>query len=267
MSNPLIAYYIENMASKEFIETLFNKYGIKYRKSYKYEKHKEVYINSGINIPEKDFVELCRKDWQSAPILYHKNNLSSGILTGHSWHKAMPSNLHYSLQEKVRECIKMQGEIKDLLEIAKDIMKHEYFMTATHDICESSIIEQFTNSLPPSRNKSISDFTFNGIPYDLKVSTYPEGWNNIPCKSQDEQIGLIKSFVGGADSLRVRNEAIGAYNGWGDNRFYIVVADQNRWINNTDALLSEIMNKISSLKKPLVIDIDNETIWAQIVEV
>ena len=267
MSNPLIAYYIENMASKEFIETLFLQYGIKYKKTHSYKKCKEDYIASGITIPKKDFVKLCRKNWQSAPILYHKNNLSSGILTGHSWHKAMPSMLHYSLQDKVRECIEKEGKINDLLEIAKDIMKHEYFMVATHDICESLIIGQFTDSLPPSRSKSISDFTFKDIPYDLKVSTYPEGWNNIPCKSQDEQIGLIKSFVGGADSLRVRSEAIGAYNGWGDNRFYIVVANQERWINDTDALLNEIRNKISALRKPLVIELDNETIWAQIIEV
>ena len=51
MSNPLIAYYIENMASKEFIEALFLQYGIKYKKTHSYKKCKEDYIASGITIP------------------------------------------------------------------------------------------------------------------------------------------------------------------------------------------------------------------------
>ena len=267
MSSPLIEYYIENMASKEFIEALFEKYNICYRKSYNYKKCKETYLASKTEIAEADFIEMCRDWWTPTPIEYHKTNLSSGVLVGHSWHKAMPSMLHYSLQEKIRDCISNEDSVEDLLEIAKDIMKHEYFMVATHDICESLIIRDIPNVLPPTRKKSISDFIFLGIPYDLKVSTYPEGWEHRPCLSEEEKVDLALKLVGGADTLRVRQEAEGALNGWGDNRFYIVVADQDRWIRDTGPLLKEIMDKVSTLVSPMNIRVEEGVMLTHIVEV
>lgn len=267
MNNELIAYYIENMASKEFIEAMFLEYGIRYRKSYSYKKCKELFLESHIEINDDDFTRICREWWHPSPIDYHKQNLSSGILLGHSWHKAMPSMLHYSLQDKVRECISCTGLIEDLLNIARDIMKHEYFMVTTHDICETLIIRDIPNTLPPTRKKSISDFIFNGVPYDLKVSTYPDGWNVQPCQADDDKIKLVQSLVGGADTLRVRRKAVGDINGWGNNRFYIVVADQDRWINDTDCLLDEIMHKVSALSIPLSINVGESTILIQLIEV
>ncbi len=267
MNKELVAYYIENMASYEFIEALFSKYGIRYRKSYNYKRCKNIYIESEVAISEGEFTEFCRSWWHDSPIEYHKRNLSSGVLTGHSWHRAMPSMLHYSLQDKVRECISNSDEIECLLDIGRDIMKHEYFMVATHDICESLIIKGNSKALPPTRKKSISDFVFGGIPYDLKVSRYPEDWNNTPCKSAAEMEELAKKMAEGADSLRIRKQARKSYNGWGGNRFYIVVADQDRWINDTDTLLEEIMNKVSSLGNPLNVAIGDKSILVQMVEV
>lgn len=265
MSSQIIAYYIENMASKEFVEALFNQYGLKYRKSYNCRKCKDVYIKSGININMDEFTEMCRSSWNSSPIDYHKANLSSGILIGHSWHRAMPSMLHHSLQSKVRECISTNSPLDDLLEIGRDIMKHEYFMVATHDICESLIIRNCDTCLPPTHKKSISDFIFRGIPYDLKVSTYPEGFSL--CNSQEDKISLVQSLVGGADKLRIRQEALDALNGWGDNRFYILVADQDRWIQDTECLLKEIMDKVLLLGEPLNVVVGNESILVQLIEV
>lgn len=267
MNKDLVAYYIENMASYEFIEALFSKYGIRYRKSYNYKRCMAIYLESEIAISEDEFADLCRSGWHASPIEYHKRNLSSGVLIGHSWHKAMPSRLHYSLQDKVRECISNTGSIEDLLNIARDIMKHEYFMVATHDICESLIIRDIPNTLPPIRKKSVSDFVFNGVPYDLKVSTYPDGWEKQPCQSNEDKIKLVQSLVGGADALRVRQEAEGAINGWGDNRFYIVVANQDRWITDTSGLLDDIMQKVSTLNDPLRVGIEEETILVHLVEV
>lgn len=267
MCSHLIAYYIEKMASMEFIEALFLKYGIRYRKSYNYKKCKEIFLKSGVGINDDDFTKMCREWWQPSPIDYHKQNLSSGILSGHSWHKAMPSMLHYSLQDKVRECISRTGSIEDLLNIAQDIMKHEYFMVATHDICESLIIRDIPDTLPPSRKKSVSDFVFNGVPYDLKVSTYPDGWDKQPCQSNDDKIQLAQILVGGADTLRVRQEAEGTLKGWGDNRFYIVVANQDRWITETCILLDDIMQKVLTLGNPLKVSIGKESILVHIVEV
>ena len=265
MSSQIITYYIENMASKEFIEALFNQYGLRYRKSYSYRKYKDTYIESEVNINMDEFTEMCRNSWISAPIDYHKANLSSGALVGHSWHRARPSRLHHSLQDKVRECISTNASLDNLLEVGRDIMKHEYFMVATHDICESLIIRDIPTCLPPTRKKSISDFIFRGIPYDLKVSTYPEGFSL--CHSQEEKIALAQSLVGGADNLRIRQEALDALNGWGDNRFYILVSDQDRWIRNTEGLLAEIMDKVSLLDEPLNVEVGNESILVHLVEV
>ncbi len=267
MNKDLVAYYIENMASKEFIEALFNKYGIRFRKSHNYKKCKEKFLESGVDIPLDEFAEFCKSWWQASPIQYHMCNLSSGALIGHSWHSAMPSMLHYSLQDKVREFIYNSAPIDDLLEIGRDIMKHEYFMVATHDICESLIIKENSNALPSTRKKSISDFVFSGIPYDLKVSRYPEGWHNTPCKSADDISELAQKLAMGADTLRIRKQAKESYNGWGGNRFYIVVADQDRWINDTDTLLEEIMNKVASLGNPISVAVGDETILVQMVEV
>lgn len=101
----------------------------------------------------------------------------------------------------------------------------------------------------------------------MKVSTYPEGWNKQPCQSNEDKINLVKNLVGGADSLRVRREAEGALNGWGDNRFYIVVANQDKWIYETGALLDDIMLKVLSLGDPLEVKIGEETILVHLVEV
>ena len=146
-------------------------------------------------------------------------------------------------------------------------MKHEYFMVATHDICESLIIRDISNTLPPTRKKSVSDFIFNGVPYDLKVSTYPEGWDKQPCKTNEDKIKLAQSLVGGADTLRIRQEAEGALNGWGDNRFYVVVANQDKWITDTSSLLDDIMQKVLTLGNPLEVKIGEETILVHLVEV
>lgn len=267
MNNQLIAYYIENMASKEFIEDLFNQYGIRYRKSYNYKKCKEVYCNSEVVIDDAEFVEACRRGWQPSPIEYHINNLQSGQLLGHNWHGARPSMLHLSLQDKVRECIDSQGEIDILWNIAKDIMKQEYFMVAAHDVCESLIIRDIDDTLPPTRLKSISDFIFRCVPYDLKVSTYPQNWTKGLCQTEEDRRELAVLLIENADKQRIRKRAQNTYNGWGNNRFYILVSSQERWFNDTDTLLNNIMENIEQLGDPLEIELGEDSLLVQIVEV
>ena len=191
MSSQIIAYYIENMASKEFIEALFNQYGLRYRKSYSYRKYKDTYIESGVNINMDEFTEMCRNSWISAPIDYHKANLSSGALIGHSWHRARPSKLHYSLQDKVRECISTNASLDNLLEVGRDIMKHEYFMVATHDICESLIIRDIPTCLPPTRKKSISDFIFS----ESNIQKLCLGTGNLFSIFYNKEIGKFNAVL------------------------------------------------------------------------
>lgn len=267
MNKDLIAYYIENMASKEFIQALFLKYGIPYRKSYSYHKHTKAFLDSSINVDPKDFASMCRQTWHSSPIDYHKNNLTSGKLLGHNWHNSRPSQLHLSLQDKVRNCIATNGEIDDLWEIAIDIMKQEYFIVATHDICESLIINDFVDTLPPTRNKSISDFIFKSIPYDLKVSTYPDLWTKGPCRTTKDRTELAMSLLNNADTLRIRKQAKNTHKGWGNNRFYIIVSSQDKWFSNTEYVLKEIKNKIHKLGQPIKITIGQDSLLVQIVEI
>jgi hypothetical protein len=45
------------------------------------------------------------------------------------------------------------------------------------------------------------------------------------------------------------------------------VADQDRWIQDTECLLKEIMDKVSLLDEPLNVEVGNESILVHLIEV
>ena len=136
------------MSSKELITRLFETYSIHYRKSDSYEK----LANRLDEIEQpcftrEQFKDFYRSNWKSCPKDLHITNLKSGNLNGHSWHGSMPSMMHLSMQNKVRDCIEGKFDLNRLIEIGSDIMKHEYFMVAAHDLLESEIIKQFDDTI------------------------------------------------------------------------------------------------------------------------
>jgi hypothetical protein len=196
---------------------------------------------------------FLREKWLPYPIDNHLKHLKSGLLKGQSWHNAMPSFLHRSLQDKVRECASGKYDLNELIKIGGDIMKKEYFIVATHDICESKIILDIEEILPSLTNKGVADFMFRGIPFDLKVSQPVGKWNFETAQKRNKE--FAKSMFVGGDVERIRKQANSSINGWGQNRLYVLTKDDKLWIANPELLLKKIVDKIKQLGEPLEIDI------------
>lgn len=262
----VIRYALRHMCSKELIHQLFDEYNIVYRKSDSYEKLVS-------RLTEEDFKKInllvitkyYRDTWKPTPTNLHLTNLKSGQLSGHSWHGAMPSMLHLSLQNKVREHIDGKYTLKELISIGADVMKHEYFMVAAHDLCETMIIESFPDTIPPVGSKSISDFIFEGIPYDLKITNYFSGETKEYVNKNKQTVA--EKLLAGADVQRIREQAKKTINNWGLNRFYFLVEDQDRWIRDPEGVLLEFKNEIKKLKVPFVVKIDNIEIKVHLIAI
>ena len=116
------------MSSKELIYELYSKNGIKYAKSDTYKKlAKRIFEDNSYKLDLRKLVNYYRANWNPSPMDLHLKNLKSGSLRGHDWHGAMPSMLHLSMQNRVRDCIDGKISLEDLIDIGSDIMKHEYF--------------------------------------------------------------------------------------------------------------------------------------------
>ena len=177
----------------------------------------------------------------------------------------MPSMLHLSLQNKVREHIDGKLKLEELITIGADIMKHEYFMVAVHDLCETMIIENFPSTIPPVGSKSISDFIFEKMPYDLKITNYFGGQTREYVNKNKQAVA--EQLLAGADIQRIREQAKKTINNWGLNRFYFLVEDQDRWIKDPEGVLSELINEVKKLKAPFVVKIDGIEIKVQLIAI
>jgi hypothetical protein len=263
----LIKYCIRHMSSKELIHKLYTDNTIKYAKSDSYKKLAERIDDE--KSPELDlekFIQFFRVKWIPSPIDLHLKNLKSGSLQGHDWHGAMPSMLHLSMQGKVRDCINGKINLEELINIGSDIMKHEYFIVATHDLLETSIIETFDEVIPSIGKKSISDFVFKGIPYDLKNTNYFNNWTRESVNRAKKKVA--EDLIKGADIARIRKQAEGSINGWGLNRFYVMVEDQDLWFKEPEVILKMVLNEIKKLGEPFDIKIeDGITFKAQVVAI
>ena len=266
MNMDIIKYCIRHMSSKELIHQLFDIHGIFFRNSDSYEK-----LENRLN--EKDYEKInqalitkyYRENWKPTPTKLHLENLKSGQLYGHNWHGAMPSMLHLSLQNKVRDHIDGKLTLEELISIGADIMKHEYFMVAAHDLCETMIIETFPNTIPPVGSKSISDFIFDEIPYDLKITNYFGGQTREYVNKNKQAVA--EQLLAGADVQRIREQAKKTINNWGLNRFYFLVEDQDRWIKDPEGVLTELINEVKKLKAPFVVKIDGIEIKVQLIAI
>jgi len=189
LDRDLIGHWIEHMTSKEcaidFLRTILdanNNVVLKQpKKSDNYEKLAELAQNlfKDGKLKLSKIRELSRKKWcdedHQKVINFHWDNLTSGKLGGHDWHGTIPSHLHLGMQGLVRKCRPGDLTLDQLIGYGEDIMKQEYFITATHDIIENAIIKTFDNVIPEIEgHKSITDFIINDTPVDLKVSSYPD---------------------------------------------------------------------------------------------
>lgn len=267
LERDLISHCIEHMSSREYAKQILNDLNITIKSSDSLKKMSERLVDAynadpAINI--EWMRNRYRKDWKSeCPIEYHINNLKSGKLLGHDWHRASPSMLHRCMQDRVRECCSEGNNIDALLNIGTDIMKQEYFIVATHDIIESSIISRIDNVIPPNGGKkSITDFIISDYPMDLKVTSCPKEQKLV---TDDDKICFAEKLYNEADSERTRAQAQKAKNNWGLNRLYVVVKNQDRWFKEPEVIIDSV---IKQLKKPnvLSIKVDSKDISVIVIE-
>jgi len=255
------------MSDKQLIHRYYDELEIKYAKSDSYLKLADrLDVEGAPEIKIDELRNYFRSKWKPAPTDLHLKNLKTGLLNGHNWHGAMPSMLHLSMQERVRDCIEGKIALENLISIGADIMKHEYFMVATHDLLETIIIENFDDAIPPIGKKSISDFVFNGIPYDMKNTNYFSNWTRESVNENKKQVA--QELISGADISRIRKQAEGSINGWGLNRFYIMVEDQELWLREPEKILQLVLNEAEKLADPFDVEVENNiTFKAQLIAI
>ena len=263
----LIEYCIRHMSFKELIHELYAKNGIRHAKSDTYEKlAKRIYDVNSSELDLMKLVHFFRANWSPSPTDLHLKNLKSGVLSGHGWHGAMPSMLHLSMQDRVRDCINGKINLEELINMGSDIMKHEYFIVATHDLLETSIIEAFEDVIPSIGKKSISDFVFKGIPYDLKNTNYFNDWTRESANAHKKEVA--QDLIRGADIARIRKQAVGSINGWGLNRFYVMIEDQDSWFKEPEKILEMVLDEIKELGEPFDVKVEeNITFKSQVIAI
>lgn len=247
----IIEYCLRFMMSKESIGEFLEGKGIDFDIT-TFEKTAKTLKNSDkIKINLNELRQFTRSKWMGTDVEFHIKNLNSGLLRGHDWHGSMPSFLHLSLQKKVREAIMNMDEIESLLEVGTDIMKQEYFIVATHDLCETTIIISNEDSIPSIKQMGVSDFIFKEIPYDLKNSGVPNGWSFEQAK--ENPIEFVESLMEGADTERLRKQAQNSINNWGLNRFYVILKNVDDWIGKSKEILEKIKKESKKLRSPIKI--------------
>lgn len=223
---------------------------------------KKLKVNRSPVITLDTFRAFCYDNWERPDVKMHIKNLKSGILNGHSWHGAMPSMLHLSLQGKVRNVCSGDIKLSDLIKIGGDITKHEYFMVAVADICEDLIIREF-DATPSIISKGVSDFVFNGYPFDLKNTTLP---NAVKLQYATKHLGQFAKFLfNNADTERIRKNAKGSINNWANNRFYVVAKNEIVWTKDPDETLNRLRAEIEKLKKPMKINVGGRDLLCYVV--
>ncbi len=259
----IIRFVFQEMSSKEIAKKYLCQFDIAIQESFSYKKIADIAIRKKSKIKLDELFSFFKKSYQPHPVEYHLKNLRSGMLRGHSWHKTAPSRLHLSLQTKVREHIADERALPSLIQIGSDIMKHEYFMVATHDLIESMLVDKFDFVIPSHRKKGVSDFIFNKIPFDLKNTSYPTGLKNKNATNKE----LADNLISKADTDRIRKQAKRSYKGMGLNRFFVVMENQEDWLNNPDQSLKKLEKRIRVLKAPIKMNIDGISFYCQVVRI
>ena len=253
--NELVLHCLEKMISKPQLLELAKSRGLSPKSGDNMPKIAAAVAKTGMTLGE--VTAHFRGIWKPTDTNALVSALKSGKLRGHDWHGARPSSLHLSLQEKVRESVAGKRSLDDVIVIGADIMRHEYFMVAQHDLVESTIIARYGDVIPPIGSKSITDFVFRKVPVDLKVTVYPEGWKGRAGSLTDDQKREVAAeLYRSADTDRMRKQAEGARHSWGLNRMCVLVKDQDRWFTEPEKLLADLMDRLDAAGEPLSVEVN-----------
>lgn len=253
--NELVLHCLEKMISKPRLLDLAKARGLSPKSGDNIPKIAAAVAKTGMTLG--GVTAHFRGIWKPADTNALVAAMKSGKLRGHDWHGARPSSLHLSLQEKVRESVAGERSLDEVIAIGADIMRHEYFMVAQHDLVESTIIARFGDVIPPIGSKSITDFVFRKVPVDLKVTVCPEGWKDHAGSLTDEQKREVAAeLYRAADTDRMRKQAEGARHSWGLNRMYVLVRDQDLWFTEPERLLADLMEQLDAAGEPLSVEVN-----------
>ena len=248
----ILEYCFGFMISKEQLLEFLQRYGINARiRSLTYLKAaRRLRDNSNFNITLDQTRLFMRDQWPSPNVDMYMQQLESGILDGHDWHRGTPGNIHYIFQNLVRSCCAGTISFDEYLNSGVEIVKQEFFIVLIHDLCEAVIINNFPEVLPSIRHQSLSDFIIQGLPFDLKVSGLA-GWALAAAK--ENPLGFVDSMYSNADPRRSRKQAAQSINNWGLNRFYVIVADPDAWLVEPRIVLEKLIVECRSLSSPLTL--------------
>lgn len=245
----LILHCLEKMTSKAKLREIAIERGVKVKVSMTISDLAKCIFRGGISLPEITKVFRAKYGVQRIDVL--KAAMLSGKLKGHDWHGARPSTMHMQFQDRVRECIAGRLTLDSLLKIGTDIARQEFFIVAQHDIVAAAIIQAFSSVIPEIGQRSVTDFVFNGVPVDLKVSTYPAAWGNVAGNmSSDDKRQFAIDFFCNADIERMRKQAAGARYTWGLNRMYVLIKDPDAWFVDPDQMICRLINQMKISADP-----------------
>ena len=259
----LLQYFLSTMLSKDLLLELVKGRGGAIRDSTYLKMALHLKNERSLMLDVNECRDFARRRWQGVDEDRVIADLKSGLLAGHNWHGAMPSMLHRSFQEKVREYCAGDMTLQQYLEVGCNIAKQEAFIVLIHDLCESRIIRAIQHVIPTLRNRSVSDFIFEGIPYDLKVTSMSMNWTFDTAVADPK--GYAESLYQGADTERLRKQAMDSTNNWGINRFYLSTRSSDLWLEDPKALLDELIKKCVQINKPIACEVAGLNFLCQVV--
>ena len=113
----------------------------------------------------------------------------------------------------------------------------------------------------------MTDFIFDDIPYDLKITTHPDAWKPIAGKmTQEDKKKLALELYKGADSKRVRKIAEKCRHNWGLNRMYYIVSDQDKWMDDPMGTVRYLIDNLSDVTNFFDIEVHGFNIHICMVE-
>lgn len=214
-------------------------------------------IDKGITLEQ--IRKFCKMEREKANSVLIRKILSSDKLTNHNWEKARPSNLHLSMQNLVRSCLANNIDIEEYLKKGSNIVKHEFFITAVHDLIEQKIIDEFERVIPSIASRSTIDFIFEEIPYDLKVTPPLKEWTFDEAKKFPEK--FARSLYEGQDSDRIRSSA---KVDWEFNRLFLVYKEDSLW-QQPEKMERKVIEMLKKKISPFNIEIDGKEIKCLVV--
>ena len=100
----------------------------------------------------------------------------------------------------------------------------------------------------------------------LKNTNYFNDWTRESVNAHEKEVA--QDLIRGADIARIRKQAVGSINGWGLNRFYVMIEDQDSWFKEPEKILEMVLDEIKELGEPFDVKVEeNITFKSQVIAI